>query len=1081
MIFNFSQKRTYLDEGRGMSLPCIGVITTIARTTFLSKYHQEEPMGRSSLALAIRVLGITFCLMCLGGSLQAQSIQTGKISGAVFEQGGAPVPGVSIEISSSALISEKRMTTTSENGTYVFLSLPLGTYRVAASLPGFKTLVRENIQISAGEAVSVDFQMQMGAVEESITVSAEGPIVDKKASTVDVNLNEELISRVPTNRDAFYDLTLMTPGMFDAGKDSAWLPSPTAYGSGTNENVFLVDGVNSTDPRGGSWGTLVNVNYDTVEEVQIIALGSKAEYGSSTGVAVNVITKQGSNVLHGKAGFYSQLGNAANNAPGLGDDLGEDWLILDPSSRLFGRTEKDREFSVALGGPIVKNRLWFYTAADIVDEDFQKPLWQPLNESKGRYFDAKISAEPIESHNAWFAFHMERNSSAGDTWGDGVPWDPTLQYAVEKENYTISSQWQWYPGSRDLLTFKYLSFWTGWNPSLPSNAPANSGFINWWKWQDFGVNGHFPYIEGHDATRHTFQADMSHYVEEFLGQQDIKFGVQYTTGNGSDLSGYFLGYANFAYPYRWTQNIQYLQDWYGDTGMLWYVNQIHSPPFETVRNFKQLGAFLDDQWTISPRLTLNLGLRVDKMTNRYGTGTVFESPADIHADINGLNEVRDRQGTDDIFDFTNISPRIGGTFALTDDGKTVVRANYGRYYAPAGLENLRRIGPDMPLRNTLTNYFNIPFDQVDLNHNGFIDPEEVTEAARLLRGLDPLNNDSFQSFWSETDPSWQLNVSPDAENQHQDQLTINFEREVVKDLSFSATFIYKKTGNILANVPINAVTGEMFEYERVPYTTSYGQNVDLFSVVMKDYNGDGVISADDLSWISSNTAYEVRNLNDIEGVDADRTYKGMQFVVTKRFSHRAQMLASFLYSDSNGPANRNNFQDWNIEGPMIMDTTWVLTLNHLVNNLEGPLPFTPKYEFKVSGSYLLPKIDTDLGLRLRYSSGRPYWFLEDYPQLAPWNFDSPPPGAVVDTGGIPTFVGVDPNDPVYLPGSTIVDLRLGKYFAIGGQQMLIVSLDAFNIFNSNSVTNANYNSRPGVVTAVTTPSRKFRLGLGYQF
>ena len=1038
-------------------------------------------MRRNSLDFAMRALGIAVCLILTAGSIQAQAIRTGKISGTVLQADGSPVPGVTIEITSSALISGKQVTTTTENGTYVFLSLPLGTYRVVASLMGFKTLVHPNIVVSADEVTSVDFEMQMGAVEENITVSAEGPIVDRKTSTVDVNLREDLITRVPTTRDAFYDLSLMTPGMFDVGKDSAWLPSPTAYGSGTNENVFLVDGVNSTDPRGGSWGTLVNVNYDTVDEVQIIALGSKAEYGNSTGVAINVITKQGSNTLHGQASFYSQLGDAANNAPELGDDLGSDWLILDPDSRLFGRTEKDREFAFALGGPIVKNRVWFYTAADIVDEDFQKPLWEPVNESRGRYFDTKVSTQLSDNHQAWGAFHMERNSSAGDTWGDGVPWDPELQYAVDKDNYAISSQWQWVPGARDLVTFKYLSFWTGWDPSLPDNAPSNSGFINWWKWQDFGVNGHFPYIEGHDATRHTFQADMSHFVEDFLGEQDLKFGVQYTTGNGSDLSGYFLGYANFAYPYRWTQNIQYLQDWYGDTGMLWYVNQIHSPPFETVRNFKQFGVFFDDQWTVTPRLTLNLGLRVDKMTNKYGTGTVYESPDDIHANISDLKEVRDRQGTDNVFDFTNISPRIGGTFAITEDAKTVVRAHYGRYYAPAGLENLRRIGPDMPLRDTLTQYFNIPFDQVDLNHNGFIDAEEVTDAARLLRGLDPLNSGGFESFWTQTDPSWELSVSPDADNQYQDQFTFSFEREIVKDLSFAATFIYKNTGNILANVPINAVTGEMFEYERVPYTTSYGQQVDLYSVALKDYNGDGAVNADDLVWISSNTAYEVRNLNTIEGIDADRTYKGLQFVVTKRFSERAQLLGSFLYSASDGPANRNNFQDWNIEGPMIMDTTWVLTLNHLVNNLEGPLPFTPKYEFKISGSYIVPKIDTDLGLRLRYSSGRPYWFLEDYPQLATWNFDSPPPGAVVDTGGIPTFVGVDPNDPAYLPGSTIIDLRVGKHFAIGGNQTLLVALDCFNVFNSNSVTNANYNSRPGVVTAVTTPSRKFRLGLGYQF
>ena len=87
----------------------------------------------------------------------------------------------------------------------------------------------------------------------------------------------------------------------------------------------------------------------------------------------------------------------------------------------------------------------------------------------------------------------------------------------------------------------------------------------------------------------------------------------------------------------------------------------------------------------------------------------------------------------------------------------------------------------------------------------------------------------------------------------------------------------------------------------------------------------------------------------------------------------------FLYSESHGPANRNNFQDWNIEGPKIMDTTWFSSLNNSINNMTGPLPFTPKYEFKLSGSYVIPKIEADFGVRLRYNSGRPYWFLEDFP------------------------------------------------------------------------------------------------------
>src|SRR4029450_3308286 len=104
---------------------------------------------------------------------------------------------------------------------------------------------------------------QMGAVEETITVTEAFPVVDRKNSAVNTTFDEETIQRLPTAREPFYDLTLTAPGMFDVGRDASWLPSPTAYGSGSNENVFLVNGVDATSPRGSAFGSLVNVNFDT--------------------------------------------------------------------------------------------------------------------------------------------------------------------------------------------------------------------------------------------------------------------------------------------------------------------------------------------------------------------------------------------------------------------------------------------------------------------------------------------------------------------------------------------------------------------------------------------------------------------------------------------------------------------------------------------------------------------------------------------------------------------------------------------------------------------------------------------------
>src|SRR5262249_17964430 len=150
------------------------------------------------------------------------------------------------------------------------------------------------------------------------------------------------------------------------------------------------------------------------------------------------------------------------------------------------------------------------------------------------------------------------------------------------------------------------------------------------------------------------------------------------------------------------------------------------------------------------------------------------------------------------------------------------------------------------------------------------------------------------------------------------------------------------------------------------------------------------------------------------------------------------MMASFLYSNSDGIAHRDNtpFEDINVQGPMIYDTNFVGSLNQTLNNLQGALPFTPKYEVKVSGSYLIPRIETDFGLRVRYNSGRPVVFSEGIPIMASWNFGEP--GLVADPNSGTLIVGTSPDHPNWLPASTIIDLRFARSFNVRGSQRMNV-------------------------------------------
>ncbi len=202
-----------------------------------------------------------------------------------------------------------------------------------------------------------------------------------------------MLSQLPTSRDAFYDLSLTTPGMFDHGSNAGWLPSPTAYGGSSNENVFLVNGVNTTNPRGSSFGSLVKVNYNAVEEVRVVALGSKAEYGSFSGAAIDVLTKSGSNSFHGNAGVLLRAGQvehsrtSPSDAATYGTDLALDRRTRFPANNLYGApppANRDYELNATLGGPIVKDKVWFYGGFDYLQRRHPpRPLEHPGAEQRG--------------------------------------------------------------------------------------------------------------------------------------------------------------------------------------------------------------------------------------------------------------------------------------------------------------------------------------------------------------------------------------------------------------------------------------------------------------------------------------------------------------------------------------------------------------------------------------------------------------------------------------------------------------------------------------------------------------------------
>ncbi len=353
-----------------------------------------------------------------------------------------------------ALLGGPRATTTAANGTYLFLNLPVGRYTVTASLTGFKTIVRENIEIVLRTRRSrVDLVLPVGEVKETVTVSAAGPIVDTKAATVERRFDSEMLAKLPTSRDAFYDLALTAPGMFEgsgAPSQTTEFQSPTAYGSATNENVFLINGVDATSPRAGSFGV--------ARQRQLRRGRGGADRRHRLEGRVRQLLRRGHRRAdqvrqqhvprHAARSTRSSETRRATNPTRRGF---RDGLPLRGSreTRCRARRRRTGRGSATLGGPITKDKLWFFGAFNYLRNAGLRPRWSLENESWDRYADAKVSAAPFTNHRAWASYHYENNDGNGWSWGSEPQWDTTMTYGSKTKNHTPSAQWQMVPEQPD--------------------------------------------------------------------------------------------------------------------------------------------------------------------------------------------------------------------------------------------------------------------------------------------------------------------------------------------------------------------------------------------------------------------------------------------------------------------------------------------------------------------------------------------------------------------------------------------------------------------------------------------------------
>jgi hypothetical protein len=327
-------------------------------------------------------LAFALALFLLPATALAQRATTGTVTGKVVDTSGAVLPGVTISLQSAEVLGQFGAVTAAD-GTYRVGNLPPATYDVRAELSGFQTVIQKVI-VRLNAVADVAFTMAVGSVSETVTVIGESPIVDPERAGLSVNINNQALTSVPvtTNR-RFQDAWLVVPGV---------AINPATQELTGSERRTSLDGADVTDPYGGDIFA-VNLNYDAIQDVEIKALGAEAADGSSmVGQFMNIVTKSGGNQFHGSAAFFV-IPESFNDANVQG---------------IAANRRKDIQPDFTLGGPILRNKAWFFGSYRRVQQDKTVNNAPVPVEGRGNLWFVKGTTQLHNDHRLSVSFQYDR-------------------------------------------------------------------------------------------------------------------------------------------------------------------------------------------------------------------------------------------------------------------------------------------------------------------------------------------------------------------------------------------------------------------------------------------------------------------------------------------------------------------------------------------------------------------------------------------------------------------------------------------------------------------------------------------------
>ena len=819
------------------------------------------------------ILVIAACVL-LTELVAAQGL-TGTLFVTVQDEQRAAVPGALVRVTSQALIGGPREIRTSDEGRLWLPDLPPGLYRVDIEMQGFASYHAEDIRIGAGATIDRLVVLKVGAAAQSIVVQESGSRIEARDSGFESRFGPEYLETIPTTRYSMFNAIRSAPGVSPTSPASGRINTVSVFGGGVNENMFLIDGTNFTCPCQGV--SRAEPSIDMIQEVQVQSAGASAEFGNIQGAVFNVVTKQGGNNFSYDASYYGQPSGLTSQPVQL----------RIPGSSAFSSYEriKYRDVTTNLGGPVRRDRVWFFSGYQHLRDYDSQPGADPR-------FPRTYQQDKLLGKLTWQLKPNLRlvGSFHDEFWvNPQIPTFVTPFEATQRQHahvptmtfghltHTLSARTLW-----DLRVGRFVYTRKDDPSSGNTTIPNRSDRVT-------GVNSGGPQQIGSlTLLRTTSKATVSHYRPRLLGVTHLfKGGTEVEKGEHRG-------------PQIIPTGIRYVDD--------------NGQPFQTISRdpaisggqFITAALFATDAITLSDRLTVNIGLRFDHSR---------AISQDLRAiDLLGRETGDIVHGLGTMYTWNVLSPRLGVTAKLSGDGRTLLRASYGRFH-----------------QGILT-------AEVSQNHPGLT--PTTTMAFEPATG-------GYTRFVSRVDTKTNLEIDRSMRSPKTDAYSIGVDRDLGGRISLALAYIHKTGTDYIAWTDLGG------QYRQETRTMFDGRSVPVQVLV-------------------NSTDARLFQLTNPDGYSM--TYNGLVIAAEKRMANDWFASGSYTYSKVYGLNSASNATAGGQQLSTVANVppgTFGQDPNDLTN-ARGRLPNDRPHMLRAMGKANVPWTGLGIAVSMQHFSGKPW-------------------------------------------------------------------------------------------------------------